>query len=41
MTQEGVKYADEVTQELFDEFILSEIDAGKKINSLNSRMCFA
>ena len=34
----GVKYADEVTQELFDEFIFSEIEAGKKINSLNSRI---
>lgn len=34
----GVKYADEVTQELFDEFIFSEIEAGKKNNSLNSRI---
>ena len=34
----GVKYADEVTQELFDEFIFSETEAGKKIDSLNSRI---
>ncbi len=34
----GVKYVADVTQEVFDDFILSEMDSGKKINSLNSRI---
>ncbi len=33
-----VKYADEITQEAFDDFILNEMDAGKKITSLNTRI---
>ena len=33
----GVKYISDVTQEVFDEFILSEMDAGKKVSSLNTR----
>ena len=34
----SVKYMDEVTQEVFDSFILSEMEAGKKITSLNTRI---
>lgn len=34
----SVKYVDEITQEVFDGFILDELDAGKKVTSLNSRI---
>ncbi len=34
----GVKYADEITQEVFDEFIFNELEAGKKTSSLNTRI---
>ena len=34
----SVKYADEITQEVYDDFILAELDAGKKITSLNTRI---
>lgn len=33
-----VKYVDEVTQEVFDGFILKELEAGKKTTSLNTRI---
>ena len=33
-----VKYIDEVTQTVFDDFILNEMEAGKKTNSLNTRI---
>ena len=33
-----VKYIDEVTQELLEDFIVSELDAGKKVTSLNTRI---
>lgn len=33
-----VKYIDEVTQEVFDDFILNELEAGKKTTSLNTRI---
>ncbi len=33
-----VKYADEITQEVYDDFILAELDAGKKNTSLNTRI---
>lgn len=34
----SVKYADEITQEVFEAFLLQELDAGKKVTSLNSRI---
>lgn len=34
----GVKYADEITQERFDDFLYNELEAGKKTTSLNSRI---
>ncbi len=34
----GVKYADEITQEVFDDFIFNELEAGKKTGSLNTRI---
>ena len=34
----SVKYADEITQEVFESFLLQELDAGKKVTSLNSRI---
>ena len=34
----SVKYADEITQEIFEAFLLQELDAGKKVTSLNSRI---
>lgn len=34
----GVKYADEITQSVFDGFILNELEAGKKTTSLNTRI---
>ncbi len=33
-----VQYVDEVSQDVFENFIVSELDAGKKITSLNSRI---
>ena len=33
-----IKYADEITQEIFDDFIFQELEAGKKITSLNTRI---
>lgn len=33
-----VKYIDEVNQEAFDDFIFRELEAGKKANSLNTRI---
>ena len=33
-----VQYVDEVSQDAFENFIVSELDAGKKITSLNSRI---
>ncbi len=33
-----VRYVDEVRQDAFENFIVSELDAGKKITSLNSRI---
>ena len=33
-----VKYIDEITQEVFDDFILNELEAGKKTTSLNTRI---
>ena len=37
-TKVPVKYMDEISQERFDDFILDELDAGKKITSLNTRI---
>ena len=34
----GVRYADEITQAVFDGFILNELEAGKKTTSLNTRI---
>lgn len=34
----SVKYADEITQEVFEAFLIQELDAGKKVTSLNSRI---
>lgn len=34
----SVKYTDEITQEVFEAFLLQELDAGKKVTSLNSRI---
>ena len=36
--QTPVKYVDEITQDVFDGFILKELDAGKKTTSLNTRI---
>ena len=33
-----VRYADEITKEVFDDFIFQELEAGKKVSSLNSRI---
>ena len=33
-----VKYIDEVDQEAFDDFIFQELEAGKKVTSLNTRI---
>lgn len=33
-----VQYVDEISQDVFENFIVSELDAGKKITSLNSRI---
>ena len=33
-----VTYADEITQNVFDDFILKELEAGKRITSLNTRI---
>jgi integrase/recombinase XerD len=33
-----VRYVDAVSQDAFENFIVSELDAGKKITSLNSRI---
>lgn len=33
-----VKYIDDVTQAVFDDFIFKELDAGKKVTSLNTRI---
>lgn len=33
-----VKYIDEVTQEVFEDYIVAELDAGKKVTSLNTRI---
>ena len=33
-----VKYIDEITQDRFDDFIVAELDAGKKVTSLNTRI---
>ena len=37
-SQTPVKYVDEITQDVFDGFILKELDAGKKTTSLNTRI---
>ena len=37
-TKVPVKYMDEISQGRFDDFILGELDAGKKITSLNTRI---
>ena len=34
----GVRYVDEITQAVFDGFILNELEAGKKTTSLNTRI---
>lgn len=34
----GKKYLDEITQEVFDDFLMGELDKGKKTTSLNSRL---
>jgi integrase/recombinase XerD len=34
----GVKYIDDVNQEVYDNFLLNEIDEGKKTTSLNTRI---
>ena len=34
----AVKYVDEVTQEVFETFLLNELEAGKKQTSLNTRI---
>ena len=34
----GVRYVDEITQEVFDDFIFNELEAGKKTSSLNTRI---
>lgn len=36
--QTNAKYVDEITQERFDDFIIGELDKGKKVTSLNSRI---
>ena len=37
-TKKPVKYIDEITQNVFDDFLLKELEAGKKTSSLNSRI---
>ena len=34
----SAKYADEITQETFNDFIFQELEAGKKVTSLNTRI---
>ena len=36
--QTRARYIDEITQEKFDDFIIGELDKGKKVTSLNSRI---
>ena len=36
--QTKARYVDEITQERFDDFIIGELDKGKKVTSLNSRI---
>ena len=36
--QAKTRYVDEITQERFDDFIIGELDKGKKVTSLNSRI---
>ena len=36
--QTKARYVDEITQEKFDDFIIGELDKGKKVTSLNSRI---
>ena len=35
---DGTWYADEITREVFEDFLIKQIDAGKKITSLNTRI---
>lgn len=37
-TKVPVKYVDEITQDVFDDFIFQELEAGKKTSSLNTRI---
>ena len=37
-SQVAARYVDEITQEKFDDFIIEELDKGKKITSLNTRI---
>ena len=37
-TKVPVKYIDEITQDRFDDFIVAELDDGKKVTSLNTRI---
>ena len=34
----GVRYVDEISQEVFDDFIFNELEAGKTTSSLNTRI---
>ncbi len=35
---EGIRYADEITREVFEDFLIKQVDAGKKTTSLNTRI---
>ena len=35
---DGIRYADEITREVFEDFLIKQINAGKKITSLNTRI---
>ena len=35
---EGIRYADEITREVFEDFLIKQVDAGKKATSLNTRI---
>lgn len=35
---EGIRYADEITREVFEDFLIKQIGAGKKTTSLNTRI---
>ena len=37
-TRIPVKYVDEISQEIFENFIVDELERGKKVSSLNTRI---